>query len=333
MLDTDHAGQEATEKIAKRLGKWRCYVVELPHKDANECLVKGVALAEIFECIKNAKEFKQANIKRADEYIDDLIRAETDTAKRNGVPTAYDGLTKIIRGWRPQEVTIWSGRNSSGKTTMLSEATIDLLRRDEQTLVVSLEMTPKRLLRWMVVQAQGISTITETHIRQQLQTIGKNMYIMDVYGTAKTADIIDGFTYGARKYGIKHFIIDSLTLIEFKRNDEYKEQKQFMQELMEFAKDMDAHVHMVAHPRKSDKDEDRPGKVDIGGTGHITDLASNVLIVYRLTEEEKEKSRAKGLSPYDTVLYIRKNREWGTEGKVNFRFNDDNKRFIESFNG
>jgi len=41
-MDADGPGREATAEIVNRLGRERCRIVHLPHKDANECLMAGV---------------------------------------------------------------------------------------------------------------------------------------------------------------------------------------------------------------------------------------------------------------------------------------------------
>jgi hypothetical protein len=47
-MDMDEEGQKAAQDIAARLGVRRCYLVELPLKDANECLLAGLNAEDYF---------------------------------------------------------------------------------------------------------------------------------------------------------------------------------------------------------------------------------------------------------------------------------------------
>jgi len=120
--------------------------------------------------------------------------------------------------------------------------------------------------------------------------------------------------------------------INLNENDEYNQQKQFVTRLTDFCMRLNVHVHLVAHPRKTQTDRDEPGKVDIKGSSHITDLAHNVIILNRAEEQQKETQRKKGKTVSDTQLFVKKNREFGAEGMVHLYFNEQTRNFTtESF--
>jgi twinkle protein len=54
-LDNDEVGREAAKEIARRLGEHRCRMVELPHKDINECLMAGMSEDDVWQCLGTAK--------------------------------------------------------------------------------------------------------------------------------------------------------------------------------------------------------------------------------------------------------------------------------------
>ena len=79
------------------------------------------------------------------------------------------------------------------------------------------------------------------------------------------------------------------------------------------------HVHLVAHPRKT---TGRLTKMDVSGSGDITNRPDNVLSVHRLTPEEKEQEG------YDALVDIFKNRLFGWQDvSVRLKFDDECKRF------
>ncbi len=154
-----------------------------------------------------------------------------------------------------------------------------------------------------------------------------SLYGINISNTITPDKLLTDFEYAARRYNCRHFIVDSLMKINLSENDEYNQQKHFVTRLYDFSMQFNVHVHLVAHPRKTMTDQDQPGKVDIKGNSHITDLASNVIIMNRTTEEQKEKAAKKGKSVSDAQLYVKKNREFGIEGKVHMYFSEHTRNF------
>ena len=63
--------------------------------------------------------------------------------------------------------------------------------------------------------------------------------------------------------------------------DDYNGQKRFIEVLCDFVNETEAHVHLVAHSRKHENEEYQGNKLDIKGTGAISDLAWNAFTVWR----------------------------------------------------
>lgn len=329
LFDNDGAGYEAVQSVVNRLGKWRCYHVILPEKDINECLTKGVTIEALTEAMMNPVEFNDKRVSSAMSMAEDLVEYSKDDRKLYGIPTASKGLNKIIKGWRPKEVTVWTGNSGSGKSTQLNLEIINLLKRKEKALSASLEMPPMSYLRWAIMQHTGQMEQSESLIRGTLEEIGHNWYIFNHRGVVVEDVLMDAFEFAARKYGVRHFVIDSLMKVQLKGREELKAEKDFAARLTDFADEFDCHVHLVAHPRKGYKDTDRPDKVDVAGSGNITNQAHNVITMYRYTEEQKKAAYSRGGSVPDNVLTVKKNREWGMEGSVDFVFQPDCKRLVE----
>ena len=168
-----------------------------------------------------------------------------------------------------------------------------------------------------------------TEIRNALQWMDGKIYIVNAHEEIEPENLLNIFEYAARRYGVKHFLVDSLMRVSFPMVDELKEHKNFVSSLLSFAKKYDCHVHLVAHPRKGAKENDKPSKDDIMGTGHITNLAHNVLIMWRPSPEDKDHAEMKKTSVADAVIYVKKNRELGLQGSVKLIFNPETKNFYE----
>jgi twinkle protein len=326
-FDMDDAGHRGAMALASRLGLWRCSIVELPYKDVNECLLKKVSTDEIIKCLINAKELTPETVVSPKTFVDRVKYLFEMGSSLFGVPTIWPELTDKLKGWRGGEVTIWSGRNGAGKSTILNQIFIDLAERGEKICIYSGEMSPDRYLRWAVVQYLECPEPRQEDIESALDWMDEKVYILDITSTIEVDKLLADFEYAARRYGVKHFIIDSLMKVKLNLADEYNEQQRFVSRLTDFVKVFDAHVHLVAHPRKTATDRDEPGKVDVKGSSHITDLAHNVIIIYRIDEEAKDKSAKKFSQAADAYLYIKKNREFGIEGRVLLSFDTNTKLY------
>jgi twinkle protein len=262
------------------------------------------------------------------EYFSEKIQKLFELGpKLFGTPTAWAELDGILKGWRSGELTIWSGRNGSGKSTILNQVILDLAKKGEKACIYSGEMPPERYLRWAIIQHKENDKPSPFSVADSLSWMSGKIYILNITNTITPDKLLEDFEYAARRYDCKHFVIDSLMKITLNENDEYNQQKAFVSRLADFVKTFNTHIHLVAHPRKTQTDKDEPGKVDIKGSSHITDLAHNVIVLYRPSDEQKSKARAQRKTVSDMQLYLKKNREFGIEGKIHFWFDENTKKF------
>jgi twinkle protein len=329
IMDNDKAGQESVDKIVARLGNWRCMNALLPYKDVNDCLINGVSKADFVQHLINAKGFDIPQLTSCKDYIDEIIEYQKDHLKLYGIKTGFQGLTDIIKGWRMEEVSIWTGSNGSGKSTIINQEMLNLLSQGKRICIGSFEMPPRKYLRWMLMQALEKETFSEEDIRRVLNKYAEQLFIINIVGEIKQNDLTSIMEFASRKYGIEYFFIDSLMRISFDEKYELKEQKHFIAGLKAFASKYKSHIHVVAHPRKGANDDDMPDKSSIAGTGDITNLADNVFSFYRFSEEKKQEAFGKGKELPDNILFVKKNREHGNLGNVKLYFNASCKKFKE----
>lgn len=325
-FDTDNAGRLAALNVAARLGEWRCRIVNLPAKDANECLIKKLTVSEAFD---EAERLSPESLVDPTYFESSVKNIFQQGVNLYGTPTAWRGLDEKLKGWRDGEITIWSGRNGSGKSTILNQHIIDMAEKGIKSCIYSGEMPPERYLRWAVIQHTKNDAPSPFAIENSLRWMDDKIYILNITSNVEVDTLLNVFEYAARRHNVKHFIIDSLMKVNIDMGDEYKSQKDFIERLCQFAQKLKVHVHVVAHPRKTMNDSDAPGKVDVKGSSHITDLAHNVLVLNRTSDEQKQESRGKGKLSSDMQLYVKKNREFGIEGKVQMLFNEKTKRYSD----
>jgi len=105
-LDNDVAGQAATQELVKRLGRHRCRIVQLPRKDANECLQAGISPHEVQQCFTNAKILDPDELKPASSYVEQVLHEFNPVDNQ---PVGYELPWDKVRGkicFRPDELCI-----------------------------------------------------------------------------------------------------------------------------------------------------------------------------------------------------------------------------------
>ena len=329
VFDNDTAGQKAVNDVVNRLGIWKCKNVILPYKDANECLAKKVSKDEIKECFKKAISYDMSELKNCINFADEIIDYKNNPSKLMGVTTSHFELTNILKGWRNEEVSIWTGQNSSGKSTYLSQEILHLISEGKKICVGSFEMPPRKYLWWLLKQYNEADFINDEIVKKSLDELAAQLYVIDILGVIKRDKLLEIMEFAYRKYGVDVFVIDSLMKIDLSSNTNelLGEQKKFVSGLKDFASEYKSHVHLVAHPRKSNSDDDQVGKADVAGSGDITNLADNVFVLHRFSEEVKDNRIKQGKKDYDAMLIVKKNREHGTTGVIGYQFNVNSKRF------
>ena len=325
VMDNDIAGQDAIKPLVNRLGIWRCKSVRLPYKDANECLVNGVSNEEIAHCFENAEEFTPDEIKSAGEYCKEVIDIFKNPDKYKGFDTGFPELTEALQGWRKGELTVWSGMGGSGKSTILNQTCLYSGSLGIKCCISSLELRPSRYLKWAISQALGTENPSEDEIIKCMEWFDTWLYVLDVDGTVYGSKIFELFEYTARKYGAEVFIIDSLMKVRLRGNDDNMSKIQFIDDLTTFAKKFDVIVHLVAHSRKQFDDNDRPDKSAVKGVVEITDLADNVIIIWR--NNSKGKGDLENEEGFDALLMVKKNREFGVLLNIKLWFDPNSRQF------
>lgn len=224
---------------------------------------------------------------------------------------------------RTSEVTIWAGYNGSGKSALLGQAMTQLARDGVRILVASFEMPIKRLQERHCAQIHGrpLKDKGEENLFWEIMELTKgNYWVYDQGARMDPERVLGMISYAAREYGIKHFVIDSLVKCGVPRRPDHGENlERFLDVMQILAKRYDIAIHLVMHLRKPDDHSYIPTKYDIKYAGEITDLADNVVLVWR------NKAKELGLpapTQLDTLLIVDKQRHFSWEGTIGLEFDD-----------
>lgn len=332
-MDMDAAGKEGCDEIVKRLGRHRCKIVSLPQKDANDCLMAGLSLSK---AIGDAQYSDPEELKCATHFLPDVHKIFEGVDESLGDYLPWRKADKQFR-MRDSEVTLWHGINGHGKSMILSHIAANLICDAVPVCIASMEMPPKQLLKRMFQQIAGIE-LPSFDLRCKInQEAMQYCFLVNIHGTAKTTMLMELFAYAVLRFGCRHLVVDSLAKCGM-AEDDYNAQKFFIDKLSDFAHEYSVHVHLVCHDRKGDDELRSPGKMDIKGTGAISDLVDNVVSIWRnKPKEDKVEQALKANIPVaseiiekpDCLLCVQKQRNYDWEGKIGLWFDKASHQYLE----
>ncbi len=346
-LDQDSEGKAATEEISKRLGAERCKVVTLPKKDLNECLLAGISKQQIDAAFQAAKSLDPLELKTAADFRTKVHeRFYPLGGEEPGHPLPWAGTQNKIR-FRSGELSIWTGINGHGKSQILGHCMLEVMKSGGKVCIASMELLPDLLLQRMIRQTTAMRCPSTGYIDASLDWLNEDrLWLFGVTGTTAWERVLEVFRYARKRYGVDTFVVDSLMKCGI-AEDDYKTQKLFMDKLCDFKTEYECSVHVVMHPRKA-QDESKPlGKLDIKGTGALSDLADNTFSVWRNKpkeqtverldkladlDEKQQKQLDEAVKLPDAVLGCDKQRNGEWEGRINLWFDRDSLQYLERQN-
>ena len=305
-FDDDEPGQKGAKEVIQRLGVDRCKLVKFGAKDANQWLQDGADGEDFHAALRQARTVDPDELVSIADFFGQVKAMLYPASNEEPMPRLMlgDRYEDCIE-FRPGELSVWTGINGHGKSLMLNQVQIGVMAQGERVCVFSGEMPPHVQAKRLVRQLTGSSRPTPGYIDACEAWVKDRMWLFNVVGSATIARLLEVFSYAAKRYGIRHFVIDSLMMTDVPEDGPgaFSKQKEAIQKLSSFAKSHKAHVHLVAHPRKARDESEAPGKMDVGGSGKITDGADNVFSVWSARREDGDPEEK-----VDALLELHKQR-------------------------
>lgn len=352
--DNDEAGEKMLNEAIPRLGEWRCKTLNYPmlpngkeSNDINEILYH-LGEDKLSDVIEGATDVPITNVADLADIPD------IDLSKAIGIKSGIKELDKRIAKFYLGSLSVWTGINGSGKSTLLNQVCVaEPTNQGFKSFIFSGELSPSQLRNWIEYPMAGGANIEEHKVaddqpiffkvKPNVKELMREWYRGKIYiytdeidRSAKT--LITKMEVMARKYGVKNFLIDNLMTVDissYRGDSDFVRQKLFAIDLLRFAIQYQVVVHLVAHPRKLDFIK-RLTKMDVSGSGDLTNLAHYVLAVHRVTSAEKEGvTNGKGdviTEPinFDAILDLFKNRWIGFQDvEFGLDFDRKSKRFYK----
>ena len=231
--------------------------------------------------------------------------------------TFFSWFNRTLKGFRKGEFTIFTGPTGSGKTTFLSQLSLDFAKSGVPTLWCSFELKNEVLLSTMLNQFAGRDLQREPnrfdYFADQFENIP--LYFQTYFGSTHVDDVTTMIDYAIYTHDVGHVIIDNLQFMlsgQAKGIERFEMQDEVISKLRHLSTTHNVHITLVIHPRKGEDGQDL-NVSSVFGTAKSTQEADNVLIL-----QQRDKYR---------VIDVKKNRFDGEVGKSSLWFDKNSKRF------
>lgn len=275
--------------------------------------------------------------------MDEIEKVDLSSIPR--VKTGIIELDRFILGFAESEVTLISGGNAAGKTSLINSLILNFVEQNVPTALWSGELPPQILKAWIQMAAAGKNFLKPSQFGDGKffvpSNIGKRIdewlrgrffLFNNEYGSTWEEILHDMKDLLAA--GVKVFILDNLMSldIDLLEGDKNNKQKELILQVKEFAKKNNVHVILVAHPRKSMA---FLRKNDISGTSDLTNVVDNTLIIHRVNQDFLKagaefygQAEIQRYSGYGNVIEIAKNRMYGVcDVLVGLHYEIESRRF------
>ena len=332
--DTDEKGIDTRNKIAHRLGRFRCTFIEWIGKDANDDLKSS----QIKNSVSNEKRFPIGGTFNTFDLLDDTLRLYND-----GMPKTIFPKSEMFKGFENNfsimmgQLTVVTGIPSHGKSSFVDWYALNLANDYNYKLsIFSPEHNPLGLYNSKYASLAtgkpffGNNRMSEKELLEYTEWSKEKLYFTTSEESI-TSDwdwLLEKFKEQMFTYGINMFIIDAWNKVLMPKGFQGKDGiDQILTRLTSFCIQYNVHVFLVAHPTKMKKHE-KTGKYEIpdlysvSGSSDFRNQTHNGLCVYREFGNEVEAG---------CTMVINLKTKYDFQGKITsstkFNWNDDNRRF------
>lgn len=273
-----------------------------------------------------------------------------DLSQIECVKTGFVELDRNIVGLNMSEVTLLSGSNSSGKSSWLNTLSLNIIQQGWKCALWSGELRADILKAWVQMVAAGKNNLKPSNygdgkyyvpnnVAERIDTWldGKFFLFNNEYGNTWQEIFHD--MNELLKVGCRIFMLDNLFSlnIDLLDGDKNNKQKELILQIKDFAKKNQAHIILVAHPRKT---MSFLRKNDISGSGDLMNAVDNIFICHRVNNDffragaeffgQGEIQRFQG---FGNVIEVAKNRMYGiVDLMVGMQYEIESRRFKNDVN-
>lgn len=198
----------------------------------------------------------------------------------DGLSLPWHGVSEQVR-FMPGKVSIWSGPSFAGKTALLRQLMLHAISRENRRVAfISLEEEPDEVWREFTMMAAHTRSPNNIQVRAAADAFEQRLWVFDSTELIDPLMLMGIVRFGVERFGISHVVIDSLMRLNL-RTDDYDGQREMGNTLGRLARLSRAHIHLVAHPRKTANSREPMDLYDIRGAQDLIAQADLVLTLER----------------------------------------------------
>lgn len=229
------------------------------------------------------------------------------------IKTGIDVIDQKMRGLKKGFVTCLSGLRASGKSSIISQLTVEAVQQGYRTALFSGELKPKNLLKWLLLQAAGkmytkatqydnYYVVPSPYDEAASKWMDEKAYVYNNYYGNEFSSIMEQIRKCVVEHKVDLVILDNMMALNLMEMglDKYQQQSRFVECLEDFAKAANIHILFVAHPRKS------VGFLrldDVSGSNDIVNRVDNAFILHRVNTDFRRLTKDMFKWKDDNILY------------------------------
>jgi twinkle protein len=293
--DNDSSGDNVAEKIAQRLGRYRCERVVFDGKDANDDLKAGVLNKTIY----NTKKYPVSGTFTSEDLIDKMVNLYDSGLPncieiRNKNLSELNSIFKLMYG----HLCVGTGIPSHGKSNFTEFLVLTyLLENDIKASFFSPEHQPMELHYSTFAQKiigknyffdiDGTPRMSKMELMQFHEWANQKLYLTspDVGEFATWDWLFEKFREQIFSFGINIFVVDAWNKVEFTGNKTERENiSKTLSRLTQFAQQNNVLIIVIAHPTKMKKEAgvyEKPTLYDVSGSADFRNQTHDGFCIYR----------------------------------------------------
>lgn len=298
--DNDTSGNIVAEKIAQRLGRYRCERIIFDGKDANEDLKSDVLRITY----RNTKKYPVSGSFTTEDLIDKMM-----DLYNQGLPNCIElknryfgnlnNIFKLMFG----HLVVGTGIPSHGKSNFTEWLVLNyLLENDIKASFFSPEHQPMELHMSTFVQKvigknyffeiENTPRCSKIELMQFHQWANQKLYLTSPEGGefANWDWIFEKFKEQIYSFGINIFVIDAWNKVEFTGNKPERENiTKTLSRLTQFAQQNNVLIIVIAHPTKMKKENgnyEKPTLYNVSGSADFRNQTHDGFCIYRYFGDE-----------------------------------------------
>lgn len=323
MFDEDAPGRAALNTALELLPPGKVKVARLPHKDANDVLVKE-GPAELVRCFWNAELHRPDGIVSGAEFtLEDLMEGLQPGYELIGTPKLHE----MLMGLRKAELTLLTAGSGIGKTTWARQLSY-LMHQHHGCRIgnVYLEEQNKKTARGYIALHNRVplgrlqykpDILTRDQWQEGLtEIVHKRMCFYNHFGSLESKNLMSKLRFMATVEKVDFIVLDHISIVtsglESSSEGERKDIDILMTNLAQLVQETGVGIIAIVHLKrakdKSFNEGDAISLNDLRGSAALEQLAFNVLALER--DQQAEDAAKKN----QCVIRVLKCRETGDTG-------------------